>query len=244
MWTSRSQRLLVPNQGQGRTKIGHVAEDVAADRVGEAGAVIAISKLRQRLMRKSTGNSIRLRMTRNCRRRTHDRQISSHRVTRWTLRMTRKVSFADARVVPDAVVNVKLCRSKTSRVAGSVSHRKVPVRPLPAMTIPSPIDRVDATNRVDVIAVHAASVRSRLVAKVRAASPLEAKLGGVSQSVVTRAVATAVDRIEARAHPATELASQQQDRFPALKRDARKVYVAMTISSSSMTTMSTVLAAA
>jgi hypothetical protein len=81
MWVSRSRRPRVPNQGRSRTKIGHVAEDVAADRVDVAGAVIAIPKPRRRLMRKSTGNLIRLRMTWTRHRRWHDRRIQIHRVT-------------------------------------------------------------------------------------------------------------------------------------------------------------------
>jgi hypothetical protein len=163
--------------------------------------------------------------------------------------MVRKMSFADARVAPDAVANAKLCRSKTSKVDLSALHRKLPERPLPAMTIPPPIDRVDATNQLDVIADHAASDRSRPVAKVRvetvhAANSGEVKLAGAIPFGATRAAVIAVDRIEAHAHPAAELTSQLQNRFPALNRDARKVSVAMTISSISMTTMPTVLAAA
>lgn len=169
--------------------------------------------------------------------------ILRRRVTPWHPRMTRKASFVGARVVPDAVVNVKLCQSKTSKVAGSAMQREVPVRLLPVMTIPSPIDRVDATNPLGVIAGDAPSVRSRLVARVRAVSQFAAKLADAIPSVATRAVATVVDRIEVHGRPAVGLTSRQQGRLLGLKRDVRKVLVVTTISSSSMTKMPTVSAA-
>jgi len=174
--------------------------------------------------------------------------------------MTRTVSFADAHAAPDAVVNAKCCRSTRSKVARPASHQKLRVRRLPATKIPPPIDRVDATNRVDAIAGHVANVRhqhevsarsrhavsarSHLAETAHEASQLEAKLAVAIPREATRAVATQVGRIAAHAQPAVERMSQQQDRFPALKRDAPKVSAATTISLSSMTTMSTVLAAA
>lgn len=242
----------VLKQGRSLTKIDLAAGVVAADHVGAAGAVIARLKLVRKRTRKSTGNSIRSMTIWTLRRLRHDRQIPKHRVTQLVPPMTSKVSLADAHAGPDAEANVRCWRSMKWKVAGSAFHRKLRVCPLPAMTIPPPIDRVDATSRVDAIAGHvvsglsqlAVSVRSQLAVTAHEASSPETNPAVAIPREAMPVVATVAGRIEAHVHPEVELTSRQQDRFPALKRDARKVSAATRISSSLMTTKPTTLAAA